>query len=269
MTGLSIFFVGRSDRTEFCEARASLNDLGRVTDFSEPRLAAAALETSGDPPDVIIIAQAHPGQISAGEVDRLRHSAPLARIIALLGSWCEGELRSGQPWPALRAYWHQWPVRCARQLRRLVKGPASAWALPPTATDEERLLADAAEPSPQRHGLIAIDTPRIHAEEWLFAACAACGYATVGLHGPRSAHVQGVTAGIFDGTDFQDEELDRLRRFSATVAPAPVIALADFPRVEDQQRILGAGAATMLSKPMTVEDLWWQIESLGTVHGRG
>jgi CheY-like chemotaxis protein len=262
MTRLNILFVGDGGRAEFRDARASLNALGRVTPFSDPQRAAAALTAGRSPPDAIVVAQSYPGQFSAEEMDRLRQMAPLARIIALLGSWCEGEQRSGKPWPALRVYWHQWPARSARQLRRLLESPGPTWALPLTATDEERLLAEAAEPWPERRGLIVVNAVTVQAEEWLCDACAARGYATVGWLGWRPTRVQGATAAIFDGAGFQDEERDRLAWFSATLRPAPVIALADFPRIEDRQRILAAGAAAMLSKPVTVEDLWWQIEAL-------
>ena len=70
--------------------------------------------------DVIVVAQAYPGQFSGEALDRLARLAPLARVVVLLGSWCEGEVRSGRPWPgAIRVYWHQWPARCAQELGRL------------------------------------------------------------------------------------------------------------------------------------------------------
>ena len=57
----------------------------------------------GSSPDVIVVAQAFPGQFSHQAIDRLRRLAPLARMVGLMGSWCEGEMRTGSPWPARRA----------------------------------------------------------------------------------------------------------------------------------------------------------------------
>ena len=152
MSTLSILLLGDSDRTEFRDARACLDCWAAVHEFAETDAAATALARAEIVPDVIVVAQAFPGQFSHQAIDGLRRLAPLARILGLMGSWCEGELRSGSPWPAtMRAYWHQWPARCQREFRRLAEGRCSSWALPPTATEEERLLADVV-PSPFGRG---------------------------------------------------------------------------------------------------------------------
>jgi hypothetical protein len=144
--GLSILFVGDAERAEFCEAGACLERQGTLHRFSDADSAAVAMTEDRVLPDVIVVAQAFPGEFSHRAIDRLRRLAPLARVVGLMGSWCEGEMRSGSPWPAtMRTYWHQWPARCGRQFRRLAMGQSCSWALPLTATEEERLLADAAE----------------------------------------------------------------------------------------------------------------------------
>ena len=77
---------------------------------------------------------------------------PLARIVGLLGSWCEGEVRSGRPWPgAMRIYWHQWPGRWHAELDRL-RGACPIWGLPLTAGDEDRVPAMFDAPLPRRQG---------------------------------------------------------------------------------------------------------------------
>lgn len=229
---------------------------------------AAALPADVQAADVIVLAQAYPGQFSHADVDRLRELAPLARIVALLGSWCEGEMRTGRPWPAtVRTYWHQWPARAQQELRRLAAGCCSAWALPATATEEERLLADADRPLPEGRGLIAVFSRVFALADWLAAACNRCGYGTVWLRQPSGAEVQGATAVIFDGSECQGEELDDLRRLAAELAPAPLVALLDFPRPEDCDRVLAAGAAAVLAKPLHLADLFWQLERVIAVAG--
>ena len=70
-------------------------------------------------PHGIVLAQAYPGQFSPVAIDRLRNLAPLARLIAILGSWCEGEPRSGHPLPGvIRIYWHQAAERIRREFPR-------------------------------------------------------------------------------------------------------------------------------------------------------
>jgi CheY-like chemotaxis protein len=55
-----------------------------------------------------------------------------------------------------------------------------------------------------------------------------------------------------------------LRRLSEILGPAtPIVAIVDFPRVEDRDRAMAAGAAAVLSKPLLLDDLFWQLDQLG------
>ena len=88
-----------------------------------------------------MLAQARPGRFSEHDVARLKQCAPLARVLGLLGSWCEGETRTGTAWPAAgRCYWYQWPARFESELDRIGRGLCPAWGLPETASPEERVL---------------------------------------------------------------------------------------------------------------------------------
>ena len=232
----------------------------RAGDIDE---AAAALAGEEAAVDVIVVAEARPGEFSHAQIERLRQAAPLARIVGLLGSWCEGEMRSGRPWPAaVRTYWHQWPARARRELRRLAAGRSSAWTLPLTATEEDRLLADAERPPPAQSGLIAIAARSFVMADFLAAACRQCGYATVWLRPPGASRVGGAAAILWDGSDCRGEECEELRRLAAAMAPAPLVALLDFPRIEDFERAEAAGAAAVLSKPLQLADLFWELDRL-------
>ena len=151
-------------------------------------------------------------------------------------------------------------------------GQPCSWALPLTATEEERLLVDAADSSPQksphpnplpkgegtgqsRRGLVAIHSHSREMADWLSAACRSRGLVAIWQRDPVFARVEGAAAAIFDGTDLCEDECDALRRFVITLRPAPVIALSSFPRIEDHDRALSAGASVVLSKPLLVEDL--------------
>lgn len=261
MTDLRILLLGDTVAKEFHEARRILDALGSVASFLEPRSATAAVASGQVTPDVIVIAQAYPGQFTQSAIEQLRNLAPLARVVALLGSWCEGETRSGKPAPAVvRLYWHQGPARCQQQLRRMVEGDASMWGLPVTATEEERLLTAVETPLPKREGLVAIHARLGEMESWLAAFCQRCGYSTVWLRPPGCARLHGAVAAIYDGSDCCDQELDELRSLAAALAPAPIVALFDFPRIGDHQRALAAGAAAVMAKPLLLDDLAWQLD---------
>jgi DNA-binding NarL/FixJ family response regulator len=265
MHELSILLLGRTDRTEFEPARRAVQELAAVYEFDETDAAAAALAMSEITPDVIVVAQAFPGQFSHQAIDRLRRLAPLSRVVGLMGSWCEGEARTGWPWPgAVRTYWHQWAARSNRGLRRLALGQACSWGLPLTATEEERLLANTAERWPRRSGVVVIHARSHETADWLSAACRSRGFATVWQRTSSAARVEGATATIFDASSLHEEEFDDLRRLAAAAHPAPVVALLSFPRVEDRQLALSAGAAAVLSKPLVVDDLFWELDRLAS-----
>jgi len=94
-------------------------------------------------------------------------------------------------------------------------------------------------------------------------ACRAAGYAATGLHPARRwLPMAGAVAAIFDGTDGRGPEAAPLGRLAAALGGAPISALLDFPRAEDRDRVLACGAAAVLSKPLLLEDLWWQLDHL-------
>ncbi len=262
MPMLSLLFLGDADRREFREARDGLTALGRVQRADNVEAAAAVLANASPPVDVIVVAQARPGEFSHRDIQRLRQIAPLARLVALLGSWCEGEPRSGEPWPGVvRTYWHQWPARAERELRRLAAGECCAWAMPPTATDEERLLADADRSRPDRRGLIAVFSRDRAMAETLATACRSWGWETTRLQSPGDA-AAGAIAAVFDCGQCLGEELVELQRAAAALAPAALIAIVHFPRIEDCDRARHAGAAAVLAKPLQWEDLFADLDRL-------
>jgi hypothetical protein len=207
----------------------------------------------GASPAIIALAQARPGEISAEEVLALRRQAPLARIVGLCGAWCEGIGRSGAPWPAVpRVAWHQWAAQSRRELAALAEGRPAVWGLAATASDEERTLA-AGPPAPRGAGAVALCCAADEAADWLAAACRRAGYSPVSFADvpPRAG---GLAAGIWDASAV-DGDTSGLARFCAAVRPAAVLALLNFPRAADWKCAVAAGAAAVLAKPASIEDL--------------
>jgi CheY-like chemotaxis protein len=275
MPEISILLIGDLDRPEFQGVGEFLASFGQVRYFLEAETAAGILATGEIVADLTVIVQSFPGEFSQQTIDRLRAASPVSRMIALLGSWCEGEMRSGQPWPTvIRVYWHQGLGRIGREIGRLARGDCPNWGLPITATDEDRMLA-AIPPrrtgfqpvgidrkSVLQGGLIGIAAARYQSFEWLSAACRLHGYATIWFRGPHFPLVEGLKAILADGTDFQRTEIETLREIAVRYPQTKWIALMDFPRIEDRRRLLDSGAATVLSKPFSVEDLAAELEQL-------
>jgi len=256
---LRLVLIGDIWRPEFLEAGTALQDLAEVIRVGDVEAAFSALAEGLPAVHGIVLLQAYPDQFSAAAIDRLRRLAPLARLIAILGSWCEGEPRSGRPLPGvMRIYGHQAAVRIRREFSRWSEAGGSLWQLPPTATDEEQLLASIRAPLPERNGLIAIWTRRRDMHDLLADACRKAGYATAWLHPRQPVQLRGTAAAIHDGAVLDAAGMADLTRLTAMVSPAPVLALLDAPRIQDVRlaRTLGAAA---LAKPFRVDELLWEL----------
>jgi CheY-like chemotaxis protein len=213
-------------------------------------------------PALVVLAQTWPGQFTLRDVERLRHAVPLARIVGLLGAWCEGETRTGEPWPGVtRYYWHQWMARFARELREAVSGHLPAWALSPTISEEERWLS-LSSGQVQQKGIVAIRATEPEVAGWLAAACRREGFDTIGVSGQAPERLEGCLAVLWDGPLETERDEAELAGWARAIAPAPVMALLDFPRLDDRETALRAGAAAVCSKPLPWVDLFGELERL-------
>ena len=261
MADISILVVGPTQRDEFREAAAMLRGLGRVVEAGDVATAAVAITDEQIAPDIIVVAQSYPGQFSPEAIDGLRRLAPVARLLGLLGSWCEGEMRTGDPWPAaIRVYWHQWLPRVDHELRTLRSGDCPGWGLPLTAGEDERLLAVDHPPPSGHRGPVAICTWRYEMHDWLAEACRRAGHSTLWLRPGEPIHVDGAAAAIFDAGECEPPEVWQLQHLVTGLANVPVLVLLDFPRIEDLRRARAAGAAAVLSKPLLLEDFYWELD---------
>jgi CheY-like chemotaxis protein len=217
------------------------------------------------PPDLLVLLQSHSGQFLESDLLRLRSRMPLARTVAVLGSWCEGEMRSGRPLVGVRRVsWHLWPVRLARELAAWQAGGGGTWALPATAAEEE-LLLEAAWPALRPSGLgndrpIAVRTSNADFAACLVQGLARCGRQAVVLLSGQASAAELFSALIDDlRLPADGRELSNLYR---QWRPRPIVALADFPRLHDERLIREAGAALLLAKPLDLAELAAQLDRL-------
>jgi hypothetical protein len=261
---MRVMLTGDFTHRDFRQAVAWLEAHAEVKTAHDWLQAAAHLERGESPPRLIVIAQSRPGQFNSSQVERLHRAAPLSRIVALLGSWCEGEARSGEPWPGVeRVYWHQWPARMSSLLSSDGIAMPAEWHLPRTATAAERLLATQlprADASPVHRGLVAIRTPRQLDYAALADVCRNAGLASVWLAPHDARRIDGVDVLLWDGAAGDANEAASLRSLIASLCnssqPAiSTIALLSFPRSEDVDRIRTASACAVLSKPFLIGEL--------------
>jgi len=261
MPPLDILLLGGAECPEFEWPLQQMEAVSKVVSVRGVDAALDYLRESARPPDLIVVAQAFPAAFSHSQLNALHRAAPLSRVVALLGSWCEGESRTGDPWPAaIRVYWYRWPAFFADELSRMYAAEPPSWSLPLTASDEERSLLAAAQPLVQTAGLIAVAAHDSQTAGWLADACSTRGYATVWLTSRRTPLVTGVAAVVADLPHFLRRDRDRLAGLARQFHPAPVVALLNNPRVEEWKQAWEAGAGAVVAKPLELTDLYWALD---------
>ena len=84
--------------------------------------------------DLMVLAASRRDQFPHEWVESIRGKVSPTPLVALLGTWCEGEQRSGESWPGVqRVYWHQWQSRFAYFVQQLRADQPCDWQLPATA----------------------------------------------------------------------------------------------------------------------------------------
>lgn len=261
----SVLLVGDVEHSEFRDATALLRDTSRLTVAKQVQDAAEALAKSAPPPELILLAQSRPGAIVEADLRLLGRLAPLAGMVALVGSWCEGPARSGRPAFGLtRLCWYELPWWWRRQLAIYQRGRCPDWVRPAgVMRSEEQGASDGRQVvlengRPATRGLIVISASDWEVGASLSDGLAQQGYATAWQPPGRSGwSLRGVTAGIWEGGQLDDREAVELAAFCRQSArdAVPVVALLDFPRYDRCQRALEAGAAVVLGKPWSNADL--------------
>jgi DNA-binding NarL/FixJ family response regulator len=274
--------IGNANEPEFAGALAALREAFEVTSQRDITSALEAPpETVSDVElpnyEVIVLAQSRPGGIAAADLERLRRRFPLAAVIALVGSWCEGETRSGKPLStACRLYWHQAADRFKQDLLRRQRGRPASWNLPATSTEEERALSRAAAPirrSPSNvrrrgdqssRGAIALFGHERSSLELLVDVCRAGGYDPIWMGAQRASEPRDVSAVIWDLSNWGHSADQELQQITRIVPAERVVALLGFPRWQDIQRAAQRGIGAVVSKPFVLDDLYSSLERVAS-----
>jgi hypothetical protein len=226
------------------------------------RSSARVVDVSGGSPELVVVAQSRPGSVRLADVERLQRRNPLAGIVALLGTWCEGETRTGRPWPGIaRLYWYEFPAWFRRQLTLRAAGRCPEWSQCDFGLRGSNFGLRIAGGTPR--GVIQLSAASRETADALSDVLACAGFATIWQRPGNSASlVRGAIAGIWDGGQLDQREADELASFCRRLDRyhTPVIAILDFPRRDRVEQAMQYGAAAVLGKPWRVEDLLTTIE---------
>lgn len=227
-------------------------------------LAAPRDGATGDgEPSLLVLLQSRPGEFTENELTALRSRWPLARIVSIAASWCEGEPRSGHAAAGVyRIAWQTAVERLDAEIHGSCRGSANLanqangglFELPATATVDERLLANARVVA-NAPGVVAVAARRPSWAEPIVDALATAGHAALFWPLDRPALVRGVDAVVWD-TFGCDRDLAGYRgKLPVATAETPVVAVADFPRPHDVALLAELRVRGVLRKPYLVSDL--------------
>jgi CheY-like chemotaxis protein len=255
-----IVFLGNRQYPDFRQAVDDLHAAGAIVIPAELD-APAGSKPAAEPPDLIILGQIRPGPLHADAVRQFQRAWPLAPVVVLLGSWCEGETRAGTALPGTtRVYWRDWPGFWSEQRRRVERGLTPAWSLPAAATDEERLLWQTPCAGARRARLrVGLHSRNSDILQLVDDVARRVGWQTVRLPAVPAAPLESVDVAVWDVDILDDSSAAELQQFVGLVRPTPVVALLGFARREDQQRLLSCGASAVLGKPFEVDALRKQL----------
>ncbi len=254
--------IGAAGYREFAEATAAILARTDCRRFAKLKDAAAALGPSNlvPPVDLIVIVQLFPGEHRQYDLDRVRKHYPITPIVFVLGSWCEGETRTGRPLlPAHRLFWYDWPLLGEPELTSLERGEFSTWQLPPTAAEEEIFLESAKRPLSmqgneigQRQGKIVwVFTENGDYEiNRLFGAILATSYETVEYVKDFEQAENKPNLFVWDiGERDRAGVGERLRTLRERFPKSRIVLFCRFPRFEERRALLEAGADVLISQP--------------------
>lgn len=273
-----VLAVGPLDgHSQFAAAAEWLRRHTLLTTVTAPR--GLATLSSAVEYDWVVMAAPRRGMFSHEQVEELQAQMPLARFVALLGTWCEGEVRSGRPWPGvLRLYWHEFVAWMESER----VGGYRGLALPHTTSPTDRSLATRWTPrvdggrvlvcTELRENYLALADACTNlgvTPDWYRPAAGGGAEPAGGLINAAEGEVADCTEfldaspvrlGLWDAADWNAVNRSQLSHFVAEVAPARVIALMHFPRYDDHRQARRCGAAAVISKPLWLPALWSEVE---------
>ena len=215
--------------------------------------------------NLIVLAQSRPDQIPSDLVERIQASHPSTPIVALLGSWCEGGMRSDVPWPGVRRiYWHQWAGRFEQFSKQLAEVGLTLWHQPGTASDADNAMLIGEFDEESTLGiLVAISAADQAQYKYVRDAVEAFGWSSCWAERATfdQETIEMVSAVCVDANSFGEDLSSRIEWLQAKLESKPTTLLLNFPRSQDVNAAADHGIQDIVSKPFQPNDLKHAIES--------
>jgi CheY-like chemotaxis protein len=247
-----VISIGHWEAPEFKSAADWLQrhvDLHRV-----PSIEAGIEQLSdGHAVDIILVAPSHRSEFQQDDIRRLQAACPLSHLYVVVGSWCEGETRSGHAWPAIeRLYVHQLIPRARSD--GWDREFFAASITPGTASTDERWMARATRLRTRDAGLVLICGRESESRSALSELCRWAGFQTISMKSPRGSSGNPMAV-IYDAHRNLQQRRRDLHRLATAFPNARMLTLIEHPRHDEVQQALDAGSDDVLGKPYDIDDL--------------
>jgi len=229
--------------------------------------------------DLVIIAQSRRNQFQSIDIDRVFEFFPNTPLVALLGSWCEGEVRSGQPIAGVvRIYWHQWSGRYERFISQLGQNGITDWHAPKTSSVADRIELQHSTLNSNLYQrkleMIGISAWTQSNYEMLADAVQQFGWQSRWIERAfwDAESTNTVSAVCIDARSWSDDVKNRIKWIRSEFPLVPMVLVVSYPRASELDEIEATGIGFVVSKPFELVDLKSalnnaieQFEKTGTV----
>lgn len=221
----------------------------------------------------VLIAQSRRGSVSQTFINHVRNLFPQAPIVVLLGSWCEGETRSGNPLQGVvRMYWHEWNGSYSSLSTRLamhgVQLPNSLNNRRPQdiLKAEEQRFSATSPMATTEPCVIGVSALTLCQYETLEEPLRALGANSVWIEQAtwRACEPQEISAICLDSDGVGELLYGRVELAREIIPTAPLILTLNFPRKDELNDLRAElNVKAVVSKPFDLHTLWQALGKVG------
>jgi len=205
-------------------------------------------EDSDSPVDCTMLLAARPHRVGQSTVQQISAKDPLTQIVQVVGPWCSGELRTGNPVPGVvRMAWFEWPYRLpvALHTSRL---PASASAIEQIQSSIQSIGRFAGEED------VLVIAENYADFSMVESACKTLGLTS--LWNVRSPKRETYFARIAVLSATRKSATGPLEHAFSDAPSGPNLVCLGTPSLDDWTVLKELGTTAILHQPMRLEDLF-------------
>ena len=215
-------------------------------------------------PDFVLIFQSFSGERRESEVLEIKRRFPITPILAVLGSWCEGETRTGTPLLGVHnMLWYDFAAMAPLEFEAWKRGLPTVWSLPEGALPDamemltrtrNRTIFENFERKPAKIWIESDDFEQFRLQRDIFHTLFDCE--TFGrFAGCEDAALTESDILVFDFPDFTPATQARFSELKTRFPKARCVTFLEFPRWNEQRQIQSYGADAVFPKPFRIQDL--------------